>query len=266
MRWPSFVLLFALVFPSVGRAQAHNEAADFEAFFASDFNYCDAKVLAAAWSTDVSNAKTALGWKLRSGNGALAMSAMEDARRAAGTNGVTCQPFEAGYTYEDAVAVSQAWNISVREAKAAIGRKLVYGWTDSLPISGPNSQYGGEGDESGVANDHLAGTMRAFFDSSYTVCDARMVAQAWGQDLSSAKSTIGYKVTSGYTGQLQSVLEGERQLQRVRCSFHDDFSYEDSVTLARVWGIDQQQAKVRAEGKLMRGNAEGIRAALRTGK
>lgn len=95
------------------------------AFAASNFSYCDAKVLAAMWETSVENAKSSIGHKILGGQESMATEAVGEAF--ARPNKPACQFYETKYTYADAEAMAAFWGIDVSETKDRITNKVNFG-------------------------------------------------------------------------------------------------------------------------------------------
>ena len=110
----------------------------------------------------------------------------------------------------------------------------------------------------------------------YGYCDATLIAGLWGQSVSDAKVTIGYKIINGYTDMLDSMLSDARRNamenpsnRSLRCSYGTlGYSYEDAKVLAKFWGQDDPySAKLMIEQKyLVRGSKDLIDDALRAAR
>ena len=98
--------------------------------------------------------------------------------------------FAAGYDYDDAVAIAEAWgsDATVEEIKATAGLALRDGQT--LPIAPGSGPAAPElGDPSIVA----------FFNAGYDYDDALELAELWGVDSVQAKVAAGEKLLVGQT-------------------------------------------------------------------
>jgi hypothetical protein len=116
----------------------------------------------------------------------------------------------------------------------------------------------------------------AFFSSGkYTYCDAKMLADYWGQSPVEAKARIGRKLLAGQGG--ISVLEqfvasarvqalSRLQSQPELCFFEEKgYTYDDAVALARFWGKSSPwEAKLQVEKYLISGDHQAVRNALRS--
>ncbi|PJB39532.1 MAG: hypothetical protein CO108_17105 [Deltaproteobacteria bacterium CG_4_9_14_3_um_filter_63_12] len=104
-----------------------NEAAANAFFESKDYNYCDARLLAAHWQIATWDAKVTIGQKIiwDSTQGLEVM--LGEAREAAASRQDKCEFYEGPFTFEDAQLLAKSWDISVAEAKATIGNKLTWG-------------------------------------------------------------------------------------------------------------------------------------------
>ncbi|NAZ83463.1 hypothetical protein GTR02_16725, partial [Kineococcus sp. R8] len=105
--------------------------------------------------------------------------------------------FDAGYDYDDAVALAALWgSASVEDAKTRAGDELVAGTT--LPIApgsaAPAPETGSAPPASGA---DLA--VQAFFAAGYDYADAVTLAGLWGGDPYEAKVTAGRRLMARET-------------------------------------------------------------------
>lgn len=101
-------------------------ADDWEHYANSGFQYCDAVMLGQHWNETVDDAKATIGRKVSLGNTYLVDHALRDAR----TQNRRCSFDDTGYSYEDAEALAQWWEVSTSEAKAALAEKVSMGWRE----------------------------------------------------------------------------------------------------------------------------------------
>ena len=88
--------------------------------------------------------------------------------------------------------------------------------------------------------------VRAFGNSAYTYCDAKLVGQLWGMDPYEGKIQIGMKIVGGYVENLVDVLQSSRNRGH-GCEWADTgLTYDNAEALARVWGTTPWEAKARA--------------------
>ncbi len=83
------------------------------AYFQSDYQYCDARKIAAVWGRDVYGGKLVIGGKILSGLTHLADADIESTGRS-----VYCEWQELGLSYDDAVKLANFWGRSVSDAKS----------------------------------------------------------------------------------------------------------------------------------------------------
>lgn len=104
------------------------------AFFDSPkVDYCHARMLSAAWGGSVSEAKSALGYKISMELWDSLGSAKETARQHAQANpGARCSFVETSFTPADARKLASLWSVSLAEAEAALANKYTYGLEDSI--------------------------------------------------------------------------------------------------------------------------------------
>ena len=81
----------------------------------SAYGYCDAKKISAVWNNDIGRAKIVIGRKIASG-----LTHLIDQDIASTANSVPCSYQESGFGYDDAVRLSQLWNIGIGQAKDKI--------------------------------------------------------------------------------------------------------------------------------------------------
>lgn len=87
-------------------------AAAQQAYFSSQYGYCDAKKIASAWNFNVGEAKVAIG-KMVTVN----LQSVVDQAIQATRGRVFCNFSETDLTYNDAEKLSQYWGRSIGEAK-----------------------------------------------------------------------------------------------------------------------------------------------------
>ncbi len=103
-----------------------------------------------------------------------------------------------------------------------------------------------------------------FASSQYDYCDAKVLSALWGEDTSTAKSSIGRFLLNGEAALLDEKLSGAQQRavadmdnREIRCHYDEiGYDYEDAVVLAKYWNIDPWEAKMRIEEKFLRDGHE----------
>lgn len=111
-------------------------AAALDAYFAAGYTYDDAVVLGEQWNLDPFETKAAAGEKVMAGETlpvAPGSSTPQVDPVADGEMDAVDSFFAAGYTYDDAVALGELWNLDSWEAKIAGGEKLLAG--ETLPVA-----------------------------------------------------------------------------------------------------------------------------------
>jgi len=113
----SAVLAGVLLGGAVDTAQAQSAAEN--AYYNSQYGYCDAKKIARVWGTDAGQGKTIIGNKLLAGLTHLANADIKstDVSTANQSRQVYCSWEETDLSYRDAVALGRYWNQSPNQAK-----------------------------------------------------------------------------------------------------------------------------------------------------
>jgi hypothetical protein len=109
----------AVVLEALGQAPASTEVpsneAQLNAFFDSPYTYCDAKLVGALWSIDITQAKAEIGQKILGGYPENIPLILADARKQA-----QCDFADTGLGYEDAEKLARIWAVSTDEAKTKV--------------------------------------------------------------------------------------------------------------------------------------------------
>jgi hypothetical protein len=112
-----------------------DEAKNFQAFLASKYNYCHAKMLVGSYlGSSVDETKAFIGYKVAAGWDQMVDSELAIVRKkhqAADT--VPCEFYETGMTMNDAQALATLWGQSLSDTKARIQRKYAFGTEFILP-------------------------------------------------------------------------------------------------------------------------------------
>lgn len=104
-----------------------------DAFVASKYTYCDAKILSALWKESIEEAKASIGDKLAAGQAAAVESELGEAREAALKDASRrCSFDETGFTFEDAEKLAKLWNLSIEESKTMVEEKVLAGAEDVI--------------------------------------------------------------------------------------------------------------------------------------
>ena len=267
MRIPPVTVVLALIgFAFAGDAFAADQS-ELSRYSSSSYDYCDAKLLAAYWGQDIEEAKARIGRKLGWGDTDVIESMLDSARERARTNGApTCGYWEAGYSYEDAEALSAMWGVPISQAKATMESKILWGNEDLLK---EEIARAGKGAAPTQQSDEES-AMRRFFDSEYCYCDARVLGTFWGEDTSDAKSTIGRKLGWGNKDLLDGMLKEARQAAVVRgetCDLYEtNYTPEDAAVLSKVWKKSLTESKAQIGTLVISGRDGQVKAALARAK
>ncbi len=97
--------------------------ADIDRYVDSGYSYCDAVILGAFWGESVDDAKSTIGRKIGWGNFDIVADNIAVARE----SGERCEFSDTGFTFEDAEALAQLWDVGLVEAKTALIDKVSLG-------------------------------------------------------------------------------------------------------------------------------------------
>lgn len=158
----------------------------------------DAEVLAEQWGVDVAEAKSAAARELKI-VGALPF--VDPVVPEVVDDGAVTAFFDGGYSYDDAVALSQIWGLTDSYvAKVKAGGYL----RDGVPLV--DTPYADPSAAEGLGDAELA---QLFLASGYTVADAEVLAAQWGVDVADAKVAAGAELkTVGVLPFVDVVLPG----------------------------------------------------------
>lgn len=166
------------------------DAKALDAFFNSQYTYDDAERLAQLWGQpDAYAGKKLIGAKILNGQAKLIPHLLKSTPGSNSNEQPLDRFFKSDYTFDDALLLSQLWDIDIVEAKKTIGFKILNNAEDALPDKiRRNSSPADSGNK----------LLDVFFDSDYTFDDAALLSQLWNIDVVEAKKTIGFKVVSGF--------------------------------------------------------------------
>ncbi|MFT5583138.1 MAG: hypothetical protein ACI9VR_000716 [Cognaticolwellia sp.] len=253
---PALTLLLALIgLPQTASAESEPQQ-DMSAFFASSFDYCDAKLMAGFWGEGVSEAKGTISYKLGIGGEDLVRSSLKMAReKALQTSSPTCSIYEMGYAPADAEALAKYFNYSsTSEAKAAMFNKMLNqgepALIEVLKAAGAPSV------SVKPAAPAITDPFQAFMASRFDYCDAKVLGELWSVPVDESKTRIGTKMISGYETIVSSELDQAfGTAGHVECVWPElDYSYTDAEAMAAVWGHSTEEAKTRMTRKVNFGN------------
>ncbi|WP_088285942.1 hypothetical protein [Kineosporia sp. A_224] len=151
--------------------------------------------------------------------------------------------FDAGYLYEDAVALKRAWHskADVSDVKVRAGRKLLAG--RDLPVD----PSGTPATEQEIAE---RAALDAYLDAGFDSDDADLLALLWGPetDAYEAKVLAGSKLLAGGEVPIehgQTAWSVSDDAARA-AYFNNGYDYADALVLADVWSGVADLADVKA--------------------
>lgn len=89
-------------------AAKQSEQGALDAFFASRYTYCDAKLVGALWGMEPDRGKIEIGLKILNGITGNLPAVMEQSR----ANGSECSWEDTGYSYQDAEQLAMVWGLA----------------------------------------------------------------------------------------------------------------------------------------------------------
>lgn len=106
-----------------------SEQQSIDAFSASQYHYCDAKLMADFWGESIWQAKAGIGARILLGSGDYIPGKLQASR----DNGNQCNWSETGFGYEDAENIASLWGLSsVEEAKSKMAWLATMGDTGDI--------------------------------------------------------------------------------------------------------------------------------------
>jgi hypothetical protein len=240
------------------------------AYFDAGYGYNDALALAQLWhmSGDPTSIKAEAGRRLLAGQ-KLPFTPTPQAVASGAAMADLNAFFAAGYTYEDAVGLAQLWKTSdPYQAKIDAGGKLVAG--ETLPIK-PGSQPTPPAASVTPSESVSATDLDAYFAAGYGYDDALQLAQLWHMtgDPATVKAEAGRRLLAGEKLPITPMTPsptppGSAPVNgtdaAVAAYFSAGYTYNDAVTLGRMWNIsDTYQVKADAGQKLLAGQTLPIR-------
>jgi Mannan-binding protein len=240
------------------------------AYFNAGYGYCDAQMLGKFWNTNPGSAKSLAGKGLLGlrGFSRNISNKLASARQQYAGRGV-CD-YSSDFSYDDAVALANYWQVPIATAKTSLTGKLESG---NLALA---KQVVAEARRSAKKTNFPSDgkIYNAYFNAGYGYCDAQMLGKFWNRNPDGAKYLAGKGLLrlSGFPTNISGKLASARQQYAGRgvCDYSSDFSYDDAVALANYWQVPIATAKTSLTGKLESGNlalakqvvAEARRSAL----
>ena len=168
------------------------DAAALAAYFNAGYGWDEAVQLGQLWSVEPTEAKVTAGTDLRAGrtlpvSPAQTLPADPEAPQREAF-------FAAGYTMDDAVQLSELWNVEAYEAKITGGTQLLAG--EELPIA--PSAPGTNGATAGTSPEDLAQIQRdTFYAAGYDYRDAVQLGRQWNVEPAEAEAMGGDLLLAG---------------------------------------------------------------------
>jgi len=166
--------------------------------------------------------------------------------------------FNAGYDYDDAVALAKLWRSKDEPAaiKAEAGRRLLAG--ETLPIKPTPNDPAPEDPISTKDQKRLD----AYFGAGYNYDDAVKLAKLWKlADPYAAKIEGGKRLLADKKLPVKPSAEAEaKKSAQVDAFFGAGYDYDDAVKLAKLWKLaDPYQAKIEAGKRILAGDTLPIK-------
>ena len=160
--------------------------------------------------------------------------------------------FNAGYDYDDAVALAKLWKSTagaIGDVKAEAGRRLLAG--ETLPFAAtpddPEPQVS--------VNPKEEAQRRAYFAAGYDWDDAVKLAEIWKlDDPDQAKAKGGKLLLAGKKLPVKpdpANVETAKEEARVSAFFEAGYDVYDAGKLAKLWKLDDAYSAKVAGGKLI---------------
>lgn len=254
---PLVFLALCVLSTSLFAGVAHASPDEIARYSASEYTYCDAKVLAGYWGQSVWDAKARIGRKIGWGD----QDVLSQMRRDAGSQAFSdpakqCQFYETEFVYADAQALAQAWGKTISQAKASLAKKAsVVGEAEVRRSVLAEVGRPGSNDTRGVQASNL------------DPCHTKMLRHLWGEGAATVNATVQRKIANGNGAYIQAEIEQARKLarasERVACSFFETpYTYADAELLAARWRTDVSQAKAHIELKYKNGLEDWLASEL----
>jgi hypothetical protein len=219
--------------PSASPSPAtYTQAQELAAYFAAGYDYNDAVQLAQLWndSGDINHVKATAGLDLLEGQ---TLAVKPSGTPESPINKDVSAFFAAGYTYDDAVSLSNLWHNSSYQAKVEGGKMLLDNQPLPIPPSGPADPNAGS-------------------TSAHLITGARAAAMA--KAFRAAKGKVVLTPKAGKDQVLGSSADGTAADQARAAYFAAGYDYNDAVALGTLWHeSDPWQVKADAGQKLIDG-------------
>jgi hypothetical protein len=265
-----------------GGTGAYTQAQERTAFFDAGYDYADAQKLATLWhETDITRVKAEAGQKLLDGE---TLPVQPSSDPVTPPDQAVVAFFNAGYDYNDAVALSGIWHTTdAYQAKIKGGKQIENGGSLPIPPSGqPGSGSASSASSTKVSKlatkklliikrnaakpggapgvtpgvpDAPSPALAAYFNAGYDYADAQQLASAWHEtDINQVKAQAGQKLLDGDSLPVQPSGQPAPPTDRaVSTFFADGYDYNDAVKLSSIWNVSTYHAKIEGGKKLENG-------------
>jgi hypothetical protein len=219
---------------SASPAPTYTQAQELDAYFAAGYDYADAVQLGKLWNdSDMNHVKAMAGLDLLEGQ---PLAVQPSGTPETPVNKDVSAFFAAGYTYDDAVALSKLWHNSSYQAKVEGGKQLLDNQPLPIPPSGPPASQA---------------------DTSTAVTGAHAAAMA---KMLKAKGKLVLTTRGGHAQTLGSSDDGTAGDKARAAFFAAGYDYNDAVALGNLWHeSDPWQVKADAGQKLIDGQTLPIK-------
>lgn len=236
---------------------------DLAAYNRSSFNICDVKVLSAYWGSLEFDTKSTISGKIQAGGEPLVSAALKDARyKALQAGEPKCSIGEMGYTADDAQAIADSWNYDLFEAKSAMFNKYLNQGKEGLAESVADARAAsGHMTAAEAGEDDMGEPSSSAIDTFWQqsdLCEARMLAHVWNQEIYETKVQIGEKLQAGMGDAVRSQVNASYFTESApSCEWADlQYGYGDAEALSKYWGSEVSETKTRMTHKIRSGNRE----------
>jgi len=263
------------VAPIISEFTPPSAAAKTHPWSKGEYLYCDAQLLAKAWKTSPSVAKNAITNKVMYGNQSLLNQELKIARKQfAHKADWLCSYYSHGYSYRDMENLSNLWGVNIDQAKSKTSLNLFHGQRHQLAKAIKVARHKFETSPEAKRLEHENQlNLTTFHKSSYTYCDAAVLAHTWGMSVSQSKLLIGTKIRHSASDVIKLTLPKARKralpkAEKLCPHWSMGYQYRDMEMLSQVWKVSISQAKTKTALKLSQGQVDlvnrTLKAALRT--
>lgn len=202
-------------------------------FWETEYTWNDAALLAAYWQTDIADAKAIASAKVEAGYESLVGTILYDivsGREVINYDGLTYEPGvpvdadviesvrfyaeslgsyynQESFGYCDAEVLSKYYKEKIRESKALLGRKVIWGleneWLNNII---PAARIEVQDELSDFCRSGGSGGPIDFYQTEYTTADAYILAALWNITVVDSKALIADKVAAGLSGNVGTAI------------------------------------------------------------